>query len=96
MREGLQSLNATGKTTACQDRPVPYTEVEQSPDDAAALCGRGTDQPCPLLEVCAAFGFTQSVYADKMVYGGYSWRRGLPLVSETSYQQQIATDRAKT
>lgn len=87
MREGLDALNSRGEHTACQDRPVPFTEVRQSPADAAALCGRGTDHPCPLLELCAPLGFTESVYADDMVYGGYSWKRGLPLVSETGYQQ---------
>jgi hypothetical protein len=93
MREGLQKLNAPsrqypqGQTTECQDRPVPFTEVEQSPADAAELCGRGTDDECPLLEICAQFGFTEGIYADRVVYGGYTWRRGLPLVSETGYQE---------
>lgn len=87
MREGLDRLKASGKTTACQDRPVPFVEVRQSPDDAAALCGRGTGSPCPLLEVCAQYGFTEGIYADDVVYGGYSWKKGLPLVSETGYQE---------
>lgn len=88
MREGLQKLaNAkTGPTTTpCQDRPVPYTEVRQTPAEAATLCGRGTENECPLLKLCEPLGFTESVYADDMVYGGYTWRRGLPLVSETAY-----------
>lgn len=86
MREGRDKLHAKGKTTECEDRPVPFTEVRQTPDEAAALCGRNTDAPCPLLEICAAFGFTESVYADDMVYGGYTWRRGLPLISEAGYE----------
>lgn len=88
MREAQQELESRHETTPCHDRPVPYADVRQSPEDAAALCGRDTDHPCPLLEVCATFGFTESVYADDMVYGGYTWRRGLPLVSETAYRQK--------
>jgi hypothetical protein len=83
MREGLQSLNDKDKTTPCQDRPVPFTEVRQTPEDAAALCGKGTDDECPLIKLCEPLGFTESVYADDMVYGGYTWRRGLPVL-ETS------------
>ena len=90
MREGFQKLADKGKSTACQDRPVPFTEVRQTPADAAELCGRGTDAPCPLLEICAQFGFTHSVYADDVVYGWYTWRRGLPVISEEGYQQTRA------
>lgn len=86
MREGLQMLEADNKTTKCQDRPVPFTEVRQTPDEAAALCGRGTEDECPLLKLCEPLGFTESVYADDMVYGGLTWRRGLPLVSETAFE----------
>lgn len=86
MREALQSLNDNDETTNCQDRPVPFTEVRQTPDEAAALCGRGTENECPLLVMCGQLGFTESVYADDMVYGGYAWRRGLPLVSETGFK----------
>lgn len=93
MREGRDFLHNVGMKqglvmiyrTACENRPVPFSEVRQTPDDAAALCGRGTDAPCPLLERCVAFGFTESVYADDMVYGGYTWRRGLPLVSQDGF-----------
>lgn len=94
MREGLQLLsskghkNSEGKrvfSTFCQDRPVPFTEVRQTPAEAAALCGKGTADECPLLKLCEPLGFTESVYADDMVYGGLTWRRGLPLVSETGY-----------
>ena len=90
MREAHQSLADRGQTTACDDRPVPFTEVRQTPTDAAALCGRDTDKPCPLLELCAQFGFTEGIYANDVVYGGYTWRRGLPLVSETGYQKSRA------
>ena len=83
MREALQSLNDSGKTTNCQDRPVPFTEVRQTPDEAKKLCAG-----CPLIEMCGQLGFTESVYADDMVYGGHTWRRGLPLVSETAYEQK--------
>jgi hypothetical protein len=101
MREGRDRLNRPsreypeGRTTACQDRPVPFTEVDQSPEQAAELCGRNTDDPCPLLELCAQFGFTEGIYADRMVYGGYTWRRGLPLVSETGYQSDKKKGRRK-
>lgn len=91
MREALQVLASAkrGPTAPpCVNRPVPYTEVRQSPREAADLCGRGTDAPCPVLELCASLGFTESVYADDMVYGGYVWRRGLPLISEAAYQKQ--------
>lgn len=84
MREGLQSLADRGTPTECTDRPVPYTEVAQSPEDAAELCGRGTDAPCPLLDLCGQFAFTEGVYADGMVYGGYYWKRGLPVVSRNA------------
>lgn len=88
MREALQQLNDRDQTTYCQDRPVPFTEVRQTPAEAAKLCGRGTAWPCPLLSLCAPLGFTESVYADDMVYGGLTWRRGLPLVSETAYRKK--------
>ena len=88
MREALQELSSQGKSTPCEDRPVPFTEVRQTPAEAAELCGRGTDHPCPLLELCATLGFTESVYADDMVYGGYTWRRGLPLLSEDAYNKK--------
>lgn len=81
MREGLQTLNDADRTTRCQDKPVPYTEVRQTPAEAKALC-----DGCPLKDLCAPLGFTESVYADDMVYGGYTWRRGLPIVSETAYK----------
>ena len=80
MREALQLLNSTGKKTKCQDRPVPYADVRQSPTEAAALCGRGTASPCPLLATCTPLGYTESVYADDMVYGGYTWKRGKPVL----------------
>ena len=81
----LAELNEAGETTQCQNRPVPYTEIRQAPASAALLCGRGTDTPCPLLELCAQYAYTEGVHADGMVYGGYSWKRGKPLanVSET-------------
>lgn len=97
MREGLQKLstkgheNSEGKrafSTSCQDRPVPFTEVRQNPAEAAALCGVGTEDECPLLKLCEPLGFTESVYADDMVYGGLTWRRGLPIVSETAYNEK--------
>lgn len=91
MRDGLALLNNKGITnghgkrftsTACQDRPVPFTEIRQTSLEAAELCGVGTQYECPLLNLCQPLGFTESVYADDMVYGGISWRRGQP-VSET-------------
>jgi len=41
-----------------------------------------------LIELCKPLGFTESVYADDMVYGGLTWRRGLPLISEVGYQNK--------
>lgn len=91
MREALDILNHQGIerpdgtrvfSTPCRDRPIPY-EVRQSVADAAAACGRGTNTPCPVIDTCQQFGFTESVYADDVVYGGYLWRRGVPVVSET-------------
>jgi hypothetical protein len=91
MRDALSVLNNRGMTnaygtrfttTACQDRPVPFTEVRQTPEQAERLCGVGTEYECPLLEICKPLGYTESVYADDFVYGGISWRRGHP-VSET-------------
>ena len=83
MREELQLLNSNKQTTPCQDRPVPFTEVRQTPEEAEKLCAA-----CPLIQTCAQLGFTESVYADDMVYGGLTWRRGLPLVSETAFEQK--------
>lgn len=74
MRVALQALNSTGRTTPCQDRPVLYTEVRQTPEDAAALCSA-----CPLILQCRDLGWTESVYANDMVYGGLTWRKGKPL-----------------
>lgn len=80
MREALQVLSSNGEHTPCADKPVLYTEVRQTPQEAARLCGRGTEDQCPVIGLCAPLGFTESVYADDMVYGGYSWKRGLPVV----------------
>ena len=88
MREAQQMLSAQGIATPCAERPVPYTEVRQSPKEAALLCGKDTPNECPLLSLCQPLGFTESVYADDMVYGGLTWRRGLPLVSETAYEKK--------
>ena len=91
MRDALSVLNNKGMsngygkvftTTACQDLPVPYTEVRQTPEQARELCGVGTEYECPLLKLCAPLGYTESVYADDFVYGGIPWRKGHP-VSET-------------
>jgi hypothetical protein len=82
MREALQDLSDRGLTTPCQDRPVLFADARQGVSEAAVLCGRGTDNPCPLLELCGQFGYTEGVYADDMVYGGYPWKRGVPLVSD--------------
>ena len=87
MREALQSLNDKDRTTYCQDRPVPFTDTRQTPEEAKKLCHRGQPDECPVLKVCEPLGFTESVYADDMVYGGLTWRRGLPLVSESGYKQ---------
>ena len=85
MREALQWLNEGDsragrppRTTPCQDRPVPYTEVRQTPEEAAALCAE-----CPLIAECRNFGWTESIYANDMVYGGLAWRKGKPLDGPT-------------
>ena len=84
MSRELAELAATGETTPCQDVPVLYTEIKQAPEEAASLCGRGTARPCPLLELCAQYGYTEGVHADAMVYGGYTWKRGKPLASSST------------
>lgn len=88
MREAQQTLRERGEHTPCAKNPMAYAEVRQSPDEAKALCGRGSSNECPLLALCGTLGFTESVYADDMVYGGYTWRRGLPLISEEAYVQK--------
>ena len=87
MREALDRLAEKNETTHCQDRPVPFADVRQSPEDAKRMCGRGAEDECPVLELCGQLGFTESVYADNMIYGGYTWRKGLPVVSETGYRE---------
>jgi hypothetical protein len=80
MRDSLHELNATGQQTECQKKPVLYADRRGiTPEEAAELCGRGTDDECPLLALCEPLGFTESVYADEMVYGGLVWRRGIPV-----------------
>lgn len=81
MRDALQELAEYGIRTPCADRPVLYTEVRATPTEARKLC-----EGCPVISLCQPLGFTESVYADDMVYGGISWRRGLP-VSETARNQ---------
>ncbi len=102
MRDALAVLNNTGirnkhgvlfKTTFCQDRPVPFTEVRQTPEEARKLCGVGTEYECPLLDLCAPLGYTESIYADDFVYGGIPWRRGQP-VSETLKPKRKSPTRA--
>jgi hypothetical protein len=83
MRHALQGLNDQNQQTYCQHRPVPFTEIRQTPQEAARLCHRGEPDECPIISTCAPLGFTESVYADDMVYGGYAWKRGKPVVSET-------------
>lgn len=77
MREALQRLNSVGDTTPCQDRPIPYTDIRQTPEDAAELCA-----DCPLVTECRDFGWTESVHANDMVYGGLTWRKGKPLTND--------------
>lgn len=86
MREALQKLANINKTTPCQNRPVPYTEVRQTAEDARKLCAG-----CPVIDICRPLGYTESVYADDMVYGGLTWRRGKP-VSETTERRSRITN----
>lgn len=81
-------------TTVCEDAPVLYTEVRYDEKEAAEMCGRGTPQECPLLAVCEPLGYTESVYADDFVYGGIPWRRGKPVVSETT-PESLAVKQAR-
>ncbi len=83
MGRALRSLNHRGEKTPCQDAPVLYADMRQNPEDARKLC-----EGCPVIELCAPLGFTESVYANDMVYGGLTWRRGLPVVSETAYREK--------
>ena len=79
-----------GIETACQERPVPFTDTRQTPEEAAELCGVGSPGECPLLALCEAFGYTEGRVADDMVYGGKTWRKGVPIVSETAYSRRLA------
>lgn len=94
MREALLRINSKHVWTPCAGRPIPY-EVRQTPRESARLCGRGTDNPCPVLEQCTDFGFTHSVYADDMTFGGYIWKRGVPVVSETAFSPNPSRARPK-
>ena len=75
----LRDLNSQGKVTPCYDRPIPFTEIKHSAKGAAELCGRGTDNPCPLLLLCAEQGYSEGARAEGMVYGGLSWGPRGPL-----------------
>ena len=85
MRIALQVLAERKQTTPCKDRPIPYTDLRQTPEAAKKLC-----EGCPVLMICRPLGYTESVYADDMVYGGLAWRRGKP-VSETSSSTRKAS-----
>lgn len=80
MQWAVADLIDQGGEAHCWEKPVLYTEIRHEPETAAALCGRDTKQPCPLLETCARYGYTEGVYADGMVYGGYTWGRGFPKI----------------
>ena len=83
MDAALAELNGRGVYTPCHQKAALYADKRNTPEDAAEMCGRGTDHECPVLALCEKLGFTESVYADEMVYGGLVFRRGIP-VSETS------------
>ena len=70
---GLIKLMEKGEQTKCFKRPIPYTS-RQTPEEAEKLC-----EGCPLLELCKPLGFTESTYADDMVFGGIPWRKGKPV-----------------
>lgn len=78
MRDALGRLAEADIATPCQEKPVRYTDIMQTPEEARELC-----EGCPVLLLCRPLGFTESVYADNMVYGGLTWRRGRPVL-ETS------------
>lgn len=82
MEAALADLNGSGRVTPCAGKPARYADMRQTPEDAAKLCSG-----CPLLFECRDLGFTESVYADDMVYGGLVFRRGKP-VDATSKNRQ--------
>lgn len=90
MREALGTLAKSHQATPCKDRPIPYTDVRQTPDEAEALC-----EGCPVKKVCYPLGYTESVYADDMVYGGVPWRRGRPVLREDELQERRSRDEKK-
>jgi hypothetical protein len=85
MRDALGRLADNDISTPCQEKPVRYADIAQTPEEARELC-----EGCPVLMLCRPLGFTESVYADNMVYGGLTWRRGRP-VSETKVSAKKKT-----
>lgn len=75
MRHALAKLNEAGETTPCFDKPIQYTDMRQTPESARELC-----DGCPVKRLCRPLGYTESVYADDMVYGGLVWKRGKPVL----------------
>lgn len=61
----------------CAGNPIPYTEIVQTAEAAAELCGLGEEWECPILEACFAQG--RRTKPDGVVLGGRYWRRGKPI-----------------
>lgn len=79
MRAALADLNESGEYTPCADKPARYTDSRPTNEDAQKLC-----HGCPLIEQCRDLGFTESVYADDMIYGGVVFKRGVPQVGPSN------------
>ena len=76
MREFAVLVEATPERH-CRDNPIPYTEIRQTPEDAAELCGLGEEWECPILAECYAQG--RRTKPDGLVFGGRFWAKGKPL-----------------
>ena len=83
MRVALAFLNEAGEVTPCFDKPARYADSRPTPEEAKELC-----HGCPLIQQCLALGFTESVYADEMVYGGKVFKRGKPVDSTSKKRQK--------
>lgn len=74
MQVALTALNDNGEHTPCAGKPARYTDSRPTSEEAKELCAE-----CPLIKQCRDLGFTESVYADEMIYGGLVFKRGKPV-----------------
>ena len=78
MKAALDALNSKGQYTPCAGKPAKYADMRGvTVKEAKAMCAG-----CPLIIQCRNLGFTESVYADEMVYGGKVFRRGKPVTRD--------------